>query len=102
MTEFKPILDPPPEKKNGKISTAKFYQALFELDQGLSKRFTTILDAINNSHDESQQLRTDLEDHKKDHPGQALGKQTGKLALLVTFFTAIFTALATVAQRILN
>ncbi len=98
MTEFKPILDPPPEKKNGKISTAKFYRALFELDQGLSKRFTAILDAINDSHDESQQLRTDFEDHRKNHPGQSAAKQTGKLALLVAFFTA----LATVAQRILN
>ena len=98
MSNFEPILDPPPEKKNGKISTAKFYQALFELDQGLSKRFTTILNAINNSSEESQQLRTDLEDHRKNHPGQSAAKQTGKLALLVAFFTA----LATVAQRVLN
>ena len=98
MAEFTPILDPPPEKKNGKISTAKFYRALFELDQGLSKRFTTILDAINDSHDESQQLRTDLEDHRQNHPGQSAARQTGKLALLVAFFTA----LATIAQRILN
>ncbi len=101
MTEFEPILDPP-KKKNGKVSTSEFYRALHQLDEGLTRRFTTLLDAINNSHDESQQLRSDLEDHKKDHPGQAMGKQTGKLALLVTFFTAIFTALATVAQRILN
>ena len=98
MAKFEPILDPPPKNKNGKVSTAKFYRALFELDQGLSKRFTAILNAINNSSEESQQLRTDLENHKQNHPGQSAAKQTGKLALLVAFFTA----LATVAQRILN
>ena len=101
MTEFKPILDPP-EKKNGKVSTSEFYRALHLLDEGLTRRFTTLLTAINNGSEESQQLRADLENHRKDHPGQAMGKQTGKLALLVTFFTAIFTALATVAQKLLN
>ncbi len=98
MAEFEPILDPPPEKKNGKISTAEFYRALHRLDEGLTGRFTTLLNAINNSSEESQQLRADLEDHRKNHPGQSAAKQTGKLALLVAFFTA----LATVAQRILN
>ena len=101
MTEFKPILGPP-EKKNGKVSTSEFYRALHQLDEGLTRRFTTLLDAINSGRGEAQQLREDFEGHRKSHPGQSMARQTGKLALLVTFFTAVFTALATVAQRILN
>ena len=102
LNEFDPILDKPDTSRNGRVTTAELYKALYLLDLGLSKRFTSLLDNLNSSRDESQQLRADLENHRADHPGQALGKQTGKLALLVTFFTAVFTALATVAQRILN
>ena len=101
MTKFEPILDPP-EKKNGRVSSAEMYKALYLLDLGLSKRFTTLIDSLNDSRDEAQQLRGDFEEHRRSHPGQSTARQTGKLALLVTFFTAVFTALATVAQRVLN
>ncbi len=97
MAEFEPILDPP-EKKNGRVSTSEFYRALHLLDEGLTHRFTALLNAINSSREESQQLRENLDNHRQNHPGQSAAKQTGKLALLVAFFTA----LATVAQRILN
>jgi len=48
-----------PPNGNGKVSTAELYRALYELDQGLSRRFTTVLDAINAGRD-------DLEDHKRN------------------------------------
>ena len=95
--KFESVLDEEPPN-NGRVTQAMLYRALHRLDEGLTRRFTTLLDAINNSSDESQQLRADLEKHRNDHPGQSAAKQTGKLALLVAFFTA----LATVAQRILN
>ena len=48
-----------PPNGNGKVSTAELYRALYDLDQGLSRRFTTVLDAINDGRD-------DLEDHRKN------------------------------------
>jgi len=48
-----------PPNGNGKVSTAELYKALYDLDQGLSRRFTTVLDAINDG-------RNDLEDHRKN------------------------------------
>lgn len=46
-----------PPNGNGKVSTAELYKALYNLDQGLSRRFTTVLDAINLG-------REDLDEHK--------------------------------------
>ena len=97
MVEFEPILDPP-EKKNGKVSTSEFYRALHQLDEGLTRRFTTLLDAINDSNAESQQLRADLEDHRKHLSNDSPVKRTAKSASLLAFFTAIFTAIAVVIR----
>ena len=42
-----------------RVTNSQLYKALYELDQGLSRRFTTMLDAINLG-------REDLDDHKKN------------------------------------
>ncbi|KKM03713.1 hypothetical protein LCGC14_1771690 [marine sediment metagenome] len=80
-----------PPNGNGKVSTAELYRALYDLDQGLSRRFTTVLDAINAGRD-------DLEDHRKnDRHGSdkrvtvaAGGGAIGLLAVIAAIAAKLF------------
>ena len=76
-----------PPNGNGRVSTAELYRALYELDQGLSRRFTTVLDAINAGRD-------DLEDHRKND-SHGSGKRATAAAGGVVGVLAIFAAIVT-------
>ncbi len=98
MPLFEPVLEPP-EKHNGRVSQAELYRSLYELDLGLSKRMTVVLEAINDGRDETQQLRSDLESHRQNHPEQAK-RRPGRTAALIAALTAVFTAAATALREI--
>jgi hypothetical protein len=52
-----------------RITQATLYKALYDLDQGLSSRLTTILDVVVCAQDAALQLREDFEAHREDgHP----------------------------------
>ncbi len=74
----------PPNGK--KVTSAELYKALYDLDQGLSRRFTVILDAINAGRD-------DLEDHRKND-GHGSNKKATAAAGGVVGVLAIVAAIA--------
>ena len=56
-------------------------------------------ESINASRDETQQLRSDLEDHRRGHPEPAK-RRPGRTAALIAGLTALFTAAATALREI--
>ena len=108
---FEPTVAP----HNGKrVTTADLYRALYELDQGLSRRQTVIFEAINDGADRAAQLRTDFEGHREDgHPFTGLArieqsrlslsiKKVGLTAAIVTFLTALAVAAGVLAPMVLG
>jgi hypothetical protein len=99
---FEPVLAPP----NGeRVTQALLYKSLYELDQGLSERFTTVMDAILGAQDLAVQLRADFEGHRNDgHPfnqraeiikeeirldGKKAAIAAGVLAVMAAAFTVV-------------
>jgi hypothetical protein len=94
-----------PATKNGRVSRADLYEALYDLDVGIGKRFTAVLEAINNGNDRQVQLREDFESHRDDgHPftdRAGIAKEELKLdakkAAVGAALLTLLTALATLA-----
>ncbi len=71
----------PPNGK--KVSSAELYKALYDLDQGLSRRFTTVLEAINAGRDDLEDHRTnDRHGSDKRVTAAASGGVLGLLAII--------------------
>jgi hypothetical protein len=104
---FDTVLTPP----NGeRVTQAVLYKALYDLDQGLSSRFTVVMDAILSTERQATQLRSDFEGHRQDgHPHTARAeiireeiKLDGKKAAVAAGFLAVMAAAFTVMAKTLE
>jgi hypothetical protein len=97
-------VDPP----NGRVSQRDLYKALYDLDQGLGERFTSMYDGMNDIADRLYQLRADFEGHRGDgHPftqKAEIVKEEIKLdaqkAAIVTAFLGLIAALGAGATEL--
>jgi hypothetical protein len=104
---FEPVLKAP---NSDRVTQAVLYKALYELDQGLSDRFTTVMDAILSAQALATQLRADFEVHRIDgHPYNQRAevikeeiKLDAKKAAVVAGMLATMTAAFTVVAKILE
>ena len=82
-----------------RVTLGKLYQALYDLDQGISERFTELIVGQN-------QLRRDFERHREDgHPIVSQAEQVKldtKKAAIAAGLLALLTAIATVAGKFVD
>jgi hypothetical protein len=90
--------------KSGRVTMADLYSALWELDRGLSNRFTSIQDSIN---EVGRRITTHEESHNNIHLRQTVDSQikldAKKVALggaVITGFTVISAMTAALGKLV--
>jgi len=76
--------------QNNRVTNAQLYKALFDLDQGLSDRFTALDRQFAAVHDRIGNVEDRQELHeKRNHANVATGKVSGIVGVAVAIATAV-------------
>ena len=95
---FQPTIAP----SNGdRVTQATLYKALYELDQGLSRRFTVFLEVVAGIQEDVSHVRDDFETHREDGHPKAQYEETVRAEIgLDTKKAAVIAGLAAFATSV--